>query len=153
MPAQSIPPAGVSPAVFFLAVNFTVTGQPIAMLADPIDPATGELLSIERGFDPTDAAFINAMRTVRESGSAVESVGQRYADAKLITPQLESFLREETRLALEPLTSTNQIRLVSVAVRTQDTIAKLVVVYFNIARNREQTAVLPLGSLLGKAAA
>lgn len=148
---MTIPLAGVTPAVLFTPVNYRTTGVAIAMLADPIDPATGELLSIERGFDPTDAAVINALRTVRGSGSAVEDVGQRFADAKHVTPQLEAFLREEVRLALNGLTSTNQIRLESVAIETVDDTANVHIVYTNIARGVERPVNLPLGSLLGRA--
>lgn len=148
-----MPPAGTSPAVFFLPVEFQTTGRPIAMLADPVDPATGELLSIERGFDPTDAAVITALRTIRGSGSAVENVGNRYRDATHVTPELTSFMREETRLALEHLTSTNQIRLDAVTVLTEGDTANLVVEYVNLARQQDRKVHLLLGALLGSAAA
>lgn len=146
-----IPQAGVTPAVFFTPVNFVPTGEPIGMLADPVDPVTGELLSIERGFDPTDAAVITALRTVRGSGSAVEDVGHKFRDAKLITPQLESFFREEVRLALEHLTSTRQIELVRVDyVEAGDTV-EVQVHYWNVARNEARMLPLALGQLVGRA--
>lgn len=146
----------MSPAVFFVPVEFVLTGQPIAMLADPIDPATGELLSIERGFDPVDAAVINALRTVRESGSAVESVGHKLGDAKLIKSGLDTFLREEIRLALQRLTTTNQIKLLSVEVAADpadETAIGILVTYLNVARGKEQTAYMPMNGLVGRAAA
>lgn len=148
-----VPQAGITPAVYFLPVNFKTTGVPLGMLADPIDFATGELLSIERGFDPTDLAVITALRTVRGSGSAVEDVGQRFADAKLITPQLEAFFREEVRLALDHLTSSKQIRVESVTVVTENDAGEVQVEYFNIARNAQRTVALALNQLIGKAAA
>lgn len=147
-----VPQAGITPAVFFVPVKFQVTGEPLGMLSDPIDAATGELLSIERGFDPTDAAVFTALRTVRGSGSAVEDVGQRYGDAKLVVPQLKTFFREETRLALQHLVDSKQIRIESVEVLTEDTAAEVRIIYFNVARNAERTAALPLNQLLGKAA-
>jgi hypothetical protein len=147
----SLPQAGVTPAVLFTPVNFTVTGEPIGMLADPVDPVTGELLSIERGFDPTDAAVITALRTRRGSGSAVEDVGHQFASAKLITPQLESFFREEVRLALDHLTSTRQISLVRVEYLELDTDVELQIHFFNIARNEARMLPLSLGQLLGRA--
>ena len=148
-----IPQAGATPAVFFTPVKFVVTGVPTAMVADPIDPTTGELLSIERGFDSVDAAVITALRTVRDSGSAVEDVGQRFADAKLVTPALEGFLREEARLALDHLTSTKQISLEDVTVATEDDTAGVFIVYRNIPADKERRAFLPLGSLMGRAVA
>ncbi len=151
MPSQIVPLAGLTPAVFFVPVNYAVTGTPIAMLADPIDPATGELLSIERGFDPVDAAVINVMRTVRGSGSAVEDVGNRFVDAKKITPSLEAFLREEVRLAFAELVAANQVRLEEVRLETLDTEAGLLVAYTNVPAEQARKAFLPLGSLLGRA--
>jgi len=147
-----VPQAGITPAVFFVPVNFTVTGEPLGMLSDPIDISTGEMLSIERGFDPTDAAVFLAMRTVRGSGSAVEDVGQRFGDAKLVTPQLETFFREEVRLAFEHLVTGKQIRIEEVTVVTEDTATEVRTVYFNVARDAERTVALPLNQLLGKAA-
>lgn len=146
-----VPQAGITPAVFFVPVNFTLTGEPLGMLSDPIDVATGELLSIERGFDPTDAAVFTALRTVRGSGSAVEGVGGRFGAAKLITPQLETFFREEVRLALEHLVTAKQIRIEEVTVKTEDAAAEVLIRYTNIARNVERTVSLPLNQLLGSA--
>lgn len=97
-------------AVFFVPVNVT-DDDPIAWLADPIDPATGELLSIERGFYPIDADVIVALRTERASGSAVEDVGQQFNKAKRVDPQLPEFLRQETVLALKHLTDSGDLRL------------------------------------------
>jgi len=148
-----IPQAGITPAVFFVPVNFAVTGEPLGMLSDPIDFATGELLSIERGYDPTDAAVFTALRTVRGSGSAVEDVGHRLQDAKLVTPQLESFFREEVRLALDHLTSSNQIRIESVVVVELHDAAEVQITYWNVARNKERVVGLALNQLLGRAAA
>jgi hypothetical protein len=141
-----VPLALVSPTIFFTPVNVTVPGKPIAMLADPIDPATGELLSIERGFDPTDAAVINAVRTVRGSGSAVEDVGHQFGSATHITPKLEISLREEARLALENLTSSKQIVMQEVSVQTEDTEAGVLLVYENVAKGERRELGLPLGA-------
>jgi len=149
VPAPVIPPAGVTPAGFFLPVKFAFSNTPIAMLADPIDPATGELLSIERGFDPVDAAVINALRTRRGSGSAVESVGQRFRDATHVTPQLASFMREEVRLALLSLSSSNQIRLESVEVVEGDDYADVIIEYVNVVRGEQRSVAVALGQLLG----
>ena len=60
-----IPPAGVSRASFFTPVEFVSPAKPAAVLADDIDPKTGELRSLLRGLHPVDAAVITAMRTER----------------------------------------------------------------------------------------
>lgn len=146
-----IPQAGITPAVFFTPVNFRVTGEPLGMLADPIDFATGELLSIERGFDPTDVAVFTALRTVRGSGSAVDDVGQKLQDAKIITPQLETFFREEIRIALAHLVDSKQVRIESVDFVAEDTAAQALITYWNVARAVQREAALALGQLLGRA--
>lgn len=130
-----------------MPVNVRVTGEPLAMLADPIDPSTGELLSIERSFDPTDLAVFTALRTVRDSGSAVEGVGQRFGDAKHVTVQLETFFREEVRLALEHLVAARQIYVEAVEVVTAETAAEVRIAYWNVARALVRNVALPLNQL------
>ena len=149
MPA--IPPAGVSPLSYFVPVVYTEPGQPIAMLADPIDLKTGDYLSIERGFDPTDAAVLTAVRTVRASGSAVENVGQRFADHKKIDDQLDPFMREEVRLTLKHLTDAGdvEIRKVEVTKYPEDAAAETYVEWHNVARAKAQSATLPSSQLVG----
>jgi len=121
------------------------------MLADPVDFVTGELLSIERGFDATDAAVITALRTLRGSGSAVSGVGHRFREAKLVTPQLASFFREEARLALAHLTSSRQIRIDLVETFAQGDTGEVQVHYTNLARGEQRLVTLQLNQLLGAA--
>jgi hypothetical protein len=145
-----VPPAGVSPISSFLLDTAGVPpGAVVAMLADPIDPATGDYLSIERGFDPTDAAFLTCMRTVRASGSAVENVGQRFADHTKVDPQLDSFMREEVRLASKELVDAGELEIRQVAVTPKDTSAEVYVEWFNVARNKAQAVQLPPSLLVG----
>lgn len=153
MPAPFVPPAGVSPiSAFFTGLEFAEPGEPPVILADAIDPVTGEFLSLERGFDPTDAAFLLAMTTVRGSGSAVEQVGQRFGDATHVSPQLESFMREETRLAVKPIVDRGDLELGTVAVTDNGNgSVELYVEWANIARDKEQKARLPLNLLVGAA--
>lgn len=154
MPAPVIPHAGVSPAGFFVPVTYAAPGEPIGILADPINPKTGEYLSIERGFDPTDAAVLTALSTVRGSGSAVLEVGQRFRDATHVTEATGTFLRQEVDLALRHLVESGQIRLERVVVLADTTAdyAEVAVYYVNLARGEERTAVLPWQAQLPEAA-
>jgi hypothetical protein len=152
MSSYPVPPAGTSAVGFFILTEHTVPGAPAGILADPIDPATREYLSIERGFDPTDAAVLTALSTERGSGSAVQNCGQKYREATHITPQLQSFFQQETEFALQHLIDSKQIRLDEVSLETEDTTALLYVDYFNLARQQDRKAVLPLGALLPRAA-
>jgi hypothetical protein len=149
VPLPVIPPAGTSPAGFFVPVNYRVPGEPIAMLADPLDPVTLEYLSIERGFDPVDAAVVTAVRTKRESGSAVEDVGQRYQDHPRVDEHLEQFMREETRIALEHLTDAGEIAF-KLSVQNEGDTSNLYLEFENLVRQRQALGVaIPLNKLIG----
>lgn len=106
-------------------------GTPPGIIADPVDVETGEYLSIERTFDPTDAAVFTAIRTVRGSGSSVETVGARFADHPLVDGRLEMFFRQELEFALRPLISSGQIVLEKVEVLKDDDWAELHFHYYN----------------------
>jgi hypothetical protein len=152
MSSFPVPPAGTSAVGFFILTEHTVPGAPVGILADAVDPGTREYLSIERGFDPTDAAVLAALSTERGSGSAVMNCGQKYRQASHITPQLQSFFQQETEFALQHLIDSRQIRLDEVLLETEGTAAELHVHYFNLARQQDRKAVLPLGALLPVAA-
>lgn len=148
MPGPTIPPPLAS---FLVPIEHVEPGAPVGMLADPIDPQTGDYLSIERGFDPTDAAVLTALSTVRGTGSAVLETGQRFRDATHVTPATATFLRQEVELALRHLIESGQIRLESVSVLTGEDYAEVAVHYANLARGEHRTAVLPWQSQLPKA--
>lgn len=145
MPAY-LPPAGISS--FFLAENFVDPGAPKGILADPIDPRTGELLSIERGFDPTDAAVLAALAIKRKTGAAVMETGQRYQDVTHLGDSARSALRQETELALKHLVDSAQIRLErDVPVLDEENqLAEVPVYWRNIARGEDRGLSIPLSA-------
>lgn len=147
----AIPPAGVSPAGFFVPTDFAPEDEPVGILADAIDPDTGELMSILRGFDPTDAAAIHAMRVEEASGAAVEDTGHRFRTITHVGPRVEVAIAEEVRHALRRLTQTKQIRierLEPLATPGQD-YAEAIVVYKNLARDEQRKLPLSGTQLLG----
>lgn len=121
-----------------------------ALLADGVDFRTGELLSISRGYDPTDGAVFTALRTVRASGSAVEDVGQKFHEHQLVDPQLEPFMRQETDFALNELVEAKQIELRSVAVLQDNDWAEVQVKYFNAAQAVDRTAAARVQDIAGR---
>jgi hypothetical protein len=145
MPAPPIPPAGVSLAGFFIPVLYEDPGAPAGILADAIDPATGEYLSIERGFDPTDAAVLTALTTKRGSGAAVTDVGQRYLDLQRVDSTAPQFILAETERALKRLIDSRQIALDRVTPVLGDDWAEAQVVYQNVPRMQRRDPQLPLG--------
>jgi hypothetical protein len=148
----SVPPAGVSPlSAFLLDTAGVPNGAVAAIMADAIDVATGEYLSIERGFDPTDAAFLTCARTVRGSGSAVESVGQNFADHPRVDPQLEPFMREEVRLMAKELVDAGDLAIQTVTVTPLGDSAETYIEWKNLARDKAQSVRLPPSLLVGAA--
>lgn len=149
MSGPAIPQAGVTPIGFFVPIVYAVPGEPIGMLADPIDVTTGDYLSIERGFDPTDAAVLTAVRTVRGSGSAVENVGQRFADHPRVDNQLEPFMREEVRLTLDHLVQAGDIAIERVTVTPIGDSCETYIEWRNLARDKAQAVTLGPRLLVG----
>jgi len=144
MPLPVIPPAGVSLAGFFAPVLYEDPGAPPGILADAIDPVTGDYLSIERGFDPTDAAVLTALTVQRGSGSAVETVGQRYQDLERVDDTASQFLAAETERALKRLVDSRQVVVDSTQLLGNDW-AEVHVSYRNIPRGQRRDPQLPLG--------
>jgi hypothetical protein len=145
----AVPPAGVTPISLFLETNFTSPSGVVGWLADPIDVATGDYLSIEKGFDPVDAAVLTAFRTVRGSGSAVEQVGQDFAAHPRVDPQLEPFMREEVRLAVKNLTDAGDVAIQKVTVTPYGDTADIYVEWSNISREKSQGITLAPNLLVG----
>jgi hypothetical protein len=132
-----IPPAGVTPAGAFVPQLFDDPGRPPGILADAIDPHTGEYLSILKGIDPIDAQVLDAMKIKRGSGAAVRNDGQRFADIKKVDDAAASLIDGEARRALARLSENQDIRVISVdAVADQNHDYADVVVQFKNLRAR-----------------
>jgi hypothetical protein len=76
---------------------------PTILLAPNIDPTTNDFVSVFTGMDPVDAAVINAIKIVRNSGPAVTDVGNRLSDVRKITKSTVNELKAEIRSALDLL--------------------------------------------------
>lgn len=144
--AGFIPPAGVSLAGFFLEERFTDETKPPGILADAIDPKTGELLSIVRGFEPTDAALLAALATKRGSGAAVETVGQRFADVRMIDPSTPGVIRSEVDTALAHLVKDKQVSLQRVEPVVGTDWAEAQITYINRAQNKRREPTILVGT-------
>lgn len=125
---------------------------PPAILADLLDPTTREFLSLTTGDDPTDAAVVVALRTVRSSGVCVRDTGQKLGDARMMGPGLERFLLEEVRFALAHLIDSRQITLEGVTVSTGNDWAEVAITYINEATRARRTLQLPLADIMRPAA-
>lgn len=86
---------------------------PPPLLADDIDPVTGDFRSIEVGVDPIDAQVQLAVSTVRASGVSVLEDGLEITADKMDESVLR-VLESDVRIALGRLIANGDIRLDSV---------------------------------------
>jgi hypothetical protein len=78
----SLPPASTSPASAYELVDIVEHRAPPAILADMIDPVTGEYLSLTKSRPLADAFAIEALRVQRGSGAAVRDTGNRFHELR-----------------------------------------------------------------------
>jgi len=91
-------PAGVLPLSAFTELSGVPLGGPIPILADLMDPTTGDYLSLTKGRSPVDGAIVEGFRVERGSGPAVQNVGHtlrevRHTDASSIA-EIQSRVRD-----------------------------------------------------------
>ena len=85
-------------------------GPPSPLLADNIDPSTGDFASLFVGIDPIDAQVINAVKIVRGSGASVTEDGMRLADIRKIKDDTQDDIKGQVRRALSRLIQNQDIR-------------------------------------------
>lgn len=98
----SIPPASFSPASAFELVGQAAQQDPVAILADLIDPDTGDFEAIDESATIADGLVVQLLRVQRDSGAAVLGFGQRFREVRNVdtgTPELVDSLARE---ALQP---------------------------------------------------
>lgn len=145
-----IPPAGVTPAGAFVPQTYDDPSLPPGILADAIDPVTGEYRSILKGADPIDAQVLDAMAIKRASGAAVRNDGQRFADIKNVDDSTAALIDAETRRALSRLVENGDIKIrrVEPLADPNNDWAEVVVEFSNLRQRRRElrlarTAVTP----------
>ena len=111
-----IPPGGVTPAVTWQPPAPGEPRRPVPMLAEEIDPETGELLSLVVARDPVDAWVVAQLRIVRASGSAVESAGNTLGSIEMNDAGAEALIRTAIQQLLQPAIDRRDIELVDVQV-------------------------------------
>jgi hypothetical protein len=112
---SSIPPAGVTPASAFSLTQHAVSEPPPAILADAIDPATGEYLSITESATIADGLVVHLLRTQRGSGAAVLEFGQRFRELTHVTSESPETVESMVREALRPASDAGVVRFKQIA--------------------------------------
>jgi hypothetical protein len=107
---SSIPPAGVTPASAFSLTQQAASEPPNAILADAIDPATGDYLSIVDGASIADGLVVHLLRTQRGSGAAVLGFGQRFRELTHVTSESPERVESMAVEALRPASDAGIVR-------------------------------------------
>lgn len=116
----SIPPAGVTPASGFAVNEAGEVLKPLPILADKISVETGEVLSLLEGYDPLDAFVIEAMRVERDSGAAVQGIGQRFKSVTHVEDTNPQIIDSLTREAFRPVISDGLLELEPVKAKANE---------------------------------
>lgn len=118
---SNIPPAGVTPASAFALQQHAVSEPPPAILADMIDPATGEYLSIVDSATIADGLVVHLLRTQRGSGAAVLTTGQRFRELTHVTTESPVLVESMAREALQPAVDAGVVRFDQIEAEVDDT--------------------------------
>lgn len=144
MPSYVIPPAGTSAASLFTPGTFVDPAKPPAVLALPIDPATGDWSSILTGIHPVDDQVIEAFRVAEDSGPAVIGVGNKLGDIKKVDDTTKSKIEFEVRRCLGRIEKTGNLRIESIDATAEpdNDFAEVSVEYTNLLSMRTTTITL-----------
>ncbi len=93
-----------------------VQEPPPAILADLIDPYTGDFLSLLEGRGLADAFAIEALRVQRATGGAVRDVGNRYRQVSHVDESNALVVESMTREAFQAGEEAGLLRVVAVTV-------------------------------------
>jgi hypothetical protein len=118
----SIPGAGVTPAASFELAGLEPQRPPPAILADLIDPVSGEYASLTRGASIADGMVTHLLSVQRGTGAAVRDIGHRLREITNVENQAGDLVKSFVRQALKPATDsgTIQIRTISATVNPDD---------------------------------
>jgi len=117
MPAGAVPVAGAAPTV----VSASVTRS---LLADDLDPVTGELQAITTAPHPVEAAVREAFRIQRASGPAVEAVGQNFRSVKKQDEHTGRSLYYEAERIMAPFVARKEAQVLGIDVDPEQAYAQ-----------------------------
>jgi hypothetical protein len=117
-----IPPGGLSPASDSDAVDFMPQEPPPAILADRINPVTGDFESLFVGRPLAEAFAIEALRVQRGTGAAVRELGNRFREITHVEDQAVEIIESMAAEAFAAAEAAGVARLerVTVAVDPSD---------------------------------
>jgi hypothetical protein len=121
---------------------------PAQYLAEPIDVATGELLSIVDGLHPVDAIVVEQVRVRRGSGAAVTDQGQAFDRIQYNDRSAAAALTFEAHAIFDPLVAKGWVEIVSIETQAgedQGDTARLRVTYKNLMLQNAEPTTITMG--------
>jgi hypothetical protein len=112
----SIPPGGISPASAPTTFELARQAAPPAILADRINPQTGDFESLFVGRSLADAFAIEALRVQRGTGAAVRDLGNRFRELSHVEDDAAELIESMTIEAFAAAADAGVARLVQVTV-------------------------------------
>jgi hypothetical protein len=140
-----IAPAGVTPASFFTPSVFVSAARPPAILADNIDPATGDFKSLLQRIHPVDAAIIEAFRLQRGSGAAVLDAGQTFKKIRKNNDQTPRELKDEATRVMQIFVDRGDVAIITIETDTElfHDLAAVLIKYTNLRTGQAQRVPVP----------
>ena len=113
---MSAPPASTSPASAYELAEIIARKAPPVILADKIDPVTGEFESLVEGRGLADAFAIEAIRVQRGTGASVRDTGNRFRRLRHIESNAPELIESMVREAFADGERAGVVQLVNVTV-------------------------------------
>lgn len=102
-----------------MLAGFEPDEPPPVILADDIDPVTGDFRSLARSAGIADALAQFLLTVQRDSGAAVRGIGQRFREITHVDEQSPRSYEAFAREALQPGVASGTLRLDSVTVTAE----------------------------------
>jgi hypothetical protein len=109
-----IPP--LVPVSYWVAQSFEKSGDPVPILADKVDPSTGEIVDLLASHTPVDGLLIEAFRVEAESGPALDGAGHTLREVRHTDDSDLSEIDARTRSAVKHLVDLNLVSVTKVQV-------------------------------------
>lgn len=132
MATVPIPPAGVTALGIPELIPWKPLPPPPVIRADKLDYKDQEFSSLLKDSDPVDAAVLESLWRVRQSGAAVMVQGARFQDIRKIDDKIKVLVENETRLALRRIVNRGDIQIKSISTVTDADFAEVTIVYSNL---------------------
>lgn len=116
---MSAPPSGITPAASFELAGFEPQLDAPAIVADMIDPHTGDFASLTRSYSIADGMALFLLTVQRDSGAAVRGIGQRFREITHADEQSARAYEGFAREALQPAQQSGTLRLDTVKVEAE----------------------------------